>query len=98
MKKAEEKMLVARAASCGPGLRALRIEKPRMSLRAVAAQVLVHYTHLSRIERGLGGASMETLRGLAGCYGFGSGAKAMIACAERMQTKKRAKKARGDKP
>jgi hypothetical protein len=83
MKTAEERTLVARAMACGPGLRLLR-KKNQGTLRSVAEQVRVHYSHLSRTECGRVGASVETLGNLARSYGFGS-VKRLLACAEQMQ-------------
>jgi transcriptional regulator with XRE-family HTH domain len=96
MSNSEERILVARAMSCGPGLRALR-ERDRSSLRDVAAQVSVHYSHLSRIERGLGGASLCTLKSLAWFYFFGHDVVKMLGAARRLQGRKTAKTAKKGK-
>jgi transcriptional regulator with XRE-family HTH domain len=84
-KTSEDLKTVARAMACGPGLRRLRAFNFE-SLRAVADMVRVHCSHLSRLERGLRGASVAMLWRLAGYYGFGS-VKQMLRRAEQLQAK-----------
>jgi transcriptional regulator with XRE-family HTH domain len=87
MSNSEERILVARAMACGPGLRVLR-EREKSSLRDVARQVCVHYSHLSRVERGLSGVSLYTLKSLAWYHGFGHDVVKLLVAAERLQVKK----------
>ena len=93
-KTSEERALVARAMGCGAGFRQLRILKQE-NLRQVAAQVFVHYSHLSRIERGLCGASLVLLCNLAAHYMFGQSVKKLLFVAEKLQSKQRQSKLKG---
>lgn len=91
MKSSEKRFLVALSMVCGPGLRLLR--QPA-SLREVARRSLVHYSHLSRIERGLCGASFAVLRRLAVYHGYGFSVIRMLERAKLLQAKQPAKKAK----
>lgn len=50
-------------------LRALR-ERRRWSLKTAAAKAQMDESHLSKVERGLAGLSVETLARLAEAYGL----------------------------
>lgn len=52
-----------------PPLRSLRMRR-RWSLSTAAAMAQMDQSHLSKVERGLAGLSVETLARLAGAYGL----------------------------
>jgi len=85
MKSSEKRFLVAQSMVCGAGLRLLR--RPA-SLREVAVRVGTHYSHLSRVERGLCGASFAILQRLSDYYGYGTGVSRMLRRAMTLQRKK----------
>ena len=80
---ANERTTLARAATCAEGLRIVR-RRSGASLRAVAGAVGVHYSHLSRLERGLVGTSLDVLGLMATFYGYGYSPSRLLGAAERL--------------
>jgi transcriptional regulator with XRE-family HTH domain len=63
-------------------------ERAGASLRDVADVVGVHYSFLSRLERGLVGTSLSVLGNLAIFYGYGASPTRLLGAAKRLECRR----------